>query len=80
MTQDQIEDMRECAKHHGMPVLLTVIDDIIELIKQGCLSVPLDKDPEKAALVLYAKRMELDGAVYLKNAFIQKVKDLRSAK
>ncbi len=80
LNEDQLEDMEACARHHGMPHVLLALDDIIENIKTGFLSVPLDKDPEKAALSLYAKRMELEGAVAAVNAFRKKVQEMRSAK
>jgi hypothetical protein len=65
-----------CA-HYGMPLFLELIDGIVGRIAGGVMSVPLDKDPEKAALTLYAERMKAEGAVAVKNAVLQKVQQVK---
>lgn len=79
-TEEQLDDLRSFVRTNNCKHVMDMLDDIVETIKGNVLSVPLDKDPEKAALSLYAERMKLEGAVAIRNAFIQKVQGLRSAK
>lgn len=79
-TLEQQEALEAIVAHYGLPVLLSEIDGILEKIRQGVLSVPLDKDPEKAALNLYAERMKLEGAVAVKNALVTKINDVKTRK
>lgn len=77
------EALEEIVSHHGFPVLLEKIDAIIDLIKGSILSVTLDKDPEKAALALYAERMKLEGVLQFRNALntnVRAIKEKRSAR
>lgn len=78
LTEDQLELLRSFASSDASRLAVGMLDDIVNTIKGNLLSVPLDKDPEKAALVLYAERMKLEGAVAIRNAFTAKVEELRS--
>lgn len=80
LTEEQLENLEACIRHPGFPHVLNMIDDIVETVKGNILSVPLDKDPEKAALSLYAERMKADGAVALRNAFSVKAKAIKERK
>lgn len=72
------EKLEAIVGHYALPALLAEIDGILERIQRGVLSVPLDKDPEKAALSLYAERMKLEGAVAVKNALISKIEVIKT--
>lgn len=72
MTDNQ-ENLEAVVHHYGLPALLSVVDDIIENIRQGVLSVSLDKDPGKASFELYAERMKLEGAMALKRGLIHRI-------
>lgn len=80
LTEEQLDDLKSFARSDVFRTVLSLINDTVETIKGNVLSVPLDKDPEKAALALLQERMKLEGAVALRNAFAKKVEDLRSAK
>lgn len=72
--QEKLEAIQACTKHYGFVYILEELNATITIIEKGILSVPLDKDPEKAALSLYAERMKLEGAIAIRNAFITKMK------
>lgn len=72
--EDKLEAIQSVVKHYGFVYILEELDATISIIEKGILSVPLDKDPEKAALSLYAERMKLEGAIAIRNAFTQKMK------
>ena len=74
MTEERLEALQGCIRHYGFAHVLEELDATITAIEKGILSVPLDKDPEKAALSLYAERMKLEGAVAMRNAFTAKMK------
>lgn len=74
---EEMEALVALVKHYGLPIFMKEIDVIIERVKGNILSVPLDKDPEKAALTLLQERMKVEGAVAVKNALIQKIKDIK---
>ncbi len=76
-TEEQEEDVRSFAQSTSRELILAMIDDIVKQIEGNVLSVPLDKDPEKAAISLYAERMKYEGAVALRNSFNIKLNDLR---
>jgi hypothetical protein len=80
LNEEELEELQAFATSTRRVLVQRIIDDIVDNIKGNVLSVPLDKDPEKAALSLYAERMKLEGAVALKNAFIVKIQELRSKK
>lgn len=77
MDYEKAEALQEMCMHYGMPVLLALVDEIVGNISKGVMSVPLDKDPEKAALQLYAERMKSEGAVAVKNALFGRVQSLK---
>lgn len=64
--------------HYGLQVFLEQIDVIVDRIAKGVMSVPLDKDPEKAAIALYAERMKAEGAMAVKMAIARTVDALKS--
>lgn len=72
------ENLEAIVGHFALPALLREVDGILEKIQRGVLSVPLDKDPEKAALSLYAERMKLEGAVAMRNALISKIEAVKT--
>lgn len=76
--EEKEEALVAVVKHYGMPVLLELVDQIVDRIARGVMSAPLDKDPEKAALTLYAERMKTEGATAVKVALTQKVQAIRS--
>lgn len=76
-SEENFEALKGLVSHYGMKHFLILIDDIVTTIEKGILSVPLDKDPEKAALSLYAERMKLEGAVAMRNAIHLKVKAIK---
>ncbi len=78
LTEEQVDSLRSFAHSDASRLAIAMLDDIVNVIKGNVLSVPLDKDPEKAALSLYAERMKLEGAVAIRNAFTAKVEELRS--
>lgn len=75
---DHLEKLEAIVGHYGLPALLQELDGILERVQRGVLSVPLDKDPEKAALSLYAERMKLEGAVAVKNALISRIEAIKT--
>jgi hypothetical protein len=77
-TEEQLDALRDYASSDLARLNLQILDDIVETIKGNVLSVPLDKDPEKAANQLLVERMKYEGSLALRNAFNQKLKDLRS--
>ena len=78
ITDEQLDALQGYASSDLARLNLQIIDDIVENIKGNVLSVPLDKDPEKAASQLLVERMRYEGALALRNAFNTKMKDLRS--
>lgn len=77
---EEMEALVALVRHYGLPIFMKEVDVIIERVKGNILSVPLDKDPEKAALTLLQERMKVEGAVAVKNALIQKIKDIKEIK
>ena len=71
------ELLKEFLTHPGLYLFLEELDGIITNVKGNVLSVPLDKDPEKASLTLYAERMKLEGAVAVRNAIDSKIKAIK---
>lgn len=81
MTKDEeMEALVALVKHYGLPIFLKEIDVIIERVKGNLLSVPLDKDPEKAALTLLQERMKVEGAIAVKHALVAKIKSIKEQK
>lgn len=79
MTNEEREEaLQGIVGHYGLPVLLSEIDGIIDRIYRGVLSVPLDKDPEKASLQLYAERMKAEGAMAVRMALASKVEAVKN--
>lgn len=76
--EERDEALQAIAKHYGMGVLLEEVDRIVDRIARGVMSAPLDRDPQKASLTLYAERMKTEGAQAVKIALLEKVKALRS--
>lgn len=72
--EERHEALHAIVCHFGMPAFLSLIDEVIEKVKRGILSTPLDIDPSKAMLTLYMERMKCEGAVAVKNALIQQIK------
>ncbi len=79
-TEEEIEALQGVVKHYGLPVLLKEIDAIIDNVKGNLLSVPLDKDPDTAALTLLQERMKVDGAIAVRNALVAKIKAIKEMK
>ena len=77
LKEEEVEAMVACLKHYGFQHVLGLIDERIEKMKEGMLSVPLDKDPEKSSLILLQERMKIEGAMKLKEAFLVEVKKLK---
>jgi hypothetical protein len=77
MTDEDLDALVSCSKHHGFQFVVELIDERIEKLKLGFLSVPLDKDPEKAALILLQERYKIEGAINLKVSVLQAIKDLK---
>ncbi len=80
ITEEELEGLIACTKHYGFQHVLKVLDDRIEIMKNGFLSVPLDKDPEKSALILLQERYKIEGAEKLKLSLLQAIKDLKERK
>lgn len=78
LQQDKDDMLKELYTHPGFRLFLEELDARIERMKGSVLSVSLDKDPEKAALALLQERMKLEGAVSLKYALMEKIKEIRS--
>lgn len=78
MKEEKEEALMAIVGHYGLPVLLEELDAIIERIYRGVLSVPLDKDPEKASLSLYAERMKAEGAQAVRLAFVNKIEAIKT--
>lgn len=79
MGEDKQEMLEAVASHYGMPALMSLVDEIVERIGREVMTVPLPQsDPEKAALALYSKRMQAEGATALRNALHNKVQALKS--
>lgn len=79
MTEDELDSLLAICRHYGMPQLIGILDTIVDNVRNGVTSVPLDCDPEKAALKLYAERMKLDGVIAMRNAFVQRVKAVKES-
>lgn len=77
ITDEELEGLRACVTHYGFQHVVRLMDERIEVLKTGFLSVPLDKDPEKAALILLQERYKIEGAVNLKVSLLQAIKDLK---
>jgi hypothetical protein len=78
VTIEQQEALEAVCRHHGMPVFLRLIDEIVAKIGSEVMTVPLPTDPEKASLALYAKRMQAEGAAALRNALQSKIQVVKS--
>jgi hypothetical protein len=78
VTIEQQEALEAVCRHHGMPIFLKLIDEIVSRMGAEVLTIPLPADPEKAALALYAKRMECQGASALRNALQNKIQVVKS--
>lgn len=78
MTPEQQEALEAVCRHHGMPLFLKLIDEIVNRMGAEVLTIPLSTDPEKASLALYAKRMEVQGASALRNALQTKIQVVKS--
>jgi len=74
---EQLEDIEALTRHRGLPILLAIVDDIVEKLRNEVLSVPLPADPEKASLVLYSKRASAEGAVSLRTALVARLMKLK---
>lgn len=79
LEEERLEELQDTIKSSGFKHVLVELDKIVAIIQQQVLSVPLDKDPEKAALSLYAERMKLEGAVAMRNAFVLKMKAIKES-
>lgn len=73
------EALQELALHYGMPAFLEMVEKIVKRVSEQVLSVPLDKDPEKAAITLYAARMKADGAEAVRLALKLRVDQIKQA-
>ena len=63
MTQEEKDEaLYSVITHYGMSHFLTAVDEIVARIGGGVMSIPLDRDPQKAAIQLYAERMKAEGA------------------
>ena len=80
LSEDAREDLQNLARHSGMRHFLTMIDEIVDRMRNEIITLPLPMEPDKAGTALYAKRMQVEGAVALKNNLnmrIQLLKQLR---
>ncbi len=77
-TEDREEALMAITTHYAMPLILEMVEQIVGRIAGGVMSVPLDKDPEKAALTLYAERMKAEGAVAVKNALVTQIASIKA--
>lgn len=77
MTPEQQEAFDGLCSHYGLPILIKELDDILEKIKAGCMSVPLDNDPKTASMQLFKERMKYEGALAMKNSLIVKIKEAK---
>lgn len=73
------EALVSVCSHYGFPIFMEMLIQIVERINAEVMTIPLPSgDPEKAALALYAKRMQAEGAQALKNALQNKIQALKS--
>lgn len=77
LNEEQREDLESITRHRGMPIVLAIIDDIVEKVRNEVLSVPLPSDPEKASLVLFSKRAAAEGAVSLRSALVARLNKVK---
>lgn len=76
--EEKQEALIAVLKHYGFPFVMEMIDQIVARIGGEVMSVPLPPDPDKAALALYAKRMQAEGAMALRNALHNKIQTVKS--
>lgn len=78
MTEGEKEEaLRSLAAHYGLPMFMELVDKVVERVQQSVLTVPLDSDPQKASLSLYAARMKAEGAGAVKMALSNHIQSLK---
>lgn len=76
--ENRDEALSAIVNHYGLPHFMELVDVIVDRIAKEVMSVPLPQgDPERAALALYSKRMQAEGAQALRNALVGKVSALK---
>lgn len=75
--QEKEEALAAMARHYGMPLFLEMVDQIVDRIAGGVLSIPIDKDPKRASLTLYAERMKGEGAHAVRMSLRTKIENLK---
>lgn len=73
------EDLLAVIKHRGFLTVLKMLEESIERLRDDVLTVPLPSDPQSAAIAVYAKRCQAEGAQLIKKALevrLQKVMKL----
>jgi hypothetical protein len=76
-TEEEAEALESLCSHVGLRLLLREIDDIINTMQKGYLSVPLDNDPQTAALSLLQERYKIEGATVIKSRLLERVKRIK---
>ncbi len=79
-TEEDIEALASLARSHGLKVFLREMDDVINIMKDGFLSVPLDKDPQTSAMKLLQERYKVEGAEALKQRLLERLKKIKENK
>jgi len=78
MTNEEKEEAIESViAHYGMTHFLALIDEIVARIGGGVMSIPLDRDPTKASIQLYAERMKAEGAAAVAMSIRNKINEIR---
>jgi len=77
LTTEQEESLEEVLGHYGFPVVLELMEEILERIKREVISVPMSSDHKAASYALFAKRMQAEGAQALRNSFLNKLSAIK---
>lgn len=78
MTDGEKEEaLRSLAAHYGIPLFMEMVDKVVDRVAQSVMTVPLNDDPQKASLALYAARMKAEGANAVKMALTNHIQSLK---
>lgn len=76
-TEEEIDMLEGVCSHAGLRLLLREIDDIIAIIQKGYMSVPLDNDPQKSAMILLQERYKVEGADILRKRLVERINKIK---
>lgn len=77
LNEEEVDDLLAVIKHRGIKHVLSMVDEIVELMRNEVLTVPVPKNPQEAAITVYAKRCSAEGAMALRLALQTRINNLK---